>query len=388
MTARTPETDVPPLYHRDCRHFTGYKPCVFGRPCEGCPEYAPVRTDVLLINLDALGDVLRTTALLPAIHRAHAGARITWLTRPRAAALLDGNPLVDRVLHLGPEAIVELASRRFDLLLNVDKSRVAGALAVQIAAGERRGFGIDELGAIVPLNTEADYLYDTGLDDDLKFRINQKTEPEMLAEALGFAHAADPYSLHLSPDEASPGPRRKVGFNTGCSPLYPYKKLPLDTQAAAIEALSEQLGEPVLLLGGPEDTSRNAELARRLGPRVELTPTDQGLRRGAAEVDRCEVVVTGDSLGMHMAIALGKHVVAWFGLTCPQEIELYGRGVKVLADVGCAPCWKRGCELEPKCFDRVEAQWLVDATLACLAARASGGEVAEAVVGGGWWRPG
>jgi ADP-heptose:LPS heptosyltransferase len=41
-------------------------------------------TEVLLINLDALGDVLRTTALVPAIRRALPGVRLTWLTDPRA----------------------------------------------------------------------------------------------------------------------------------------------------------------------------------------------------------------------------------------------------------------------------------------------------------------
>ena len=52
-------------------------------------------------------------------------------------------------------------------------------------------------------------------------------------------------------------------------------------------------------------------------------------------MNRCDVVISGDSLGMHMAIALSKHVVAWFGPTSPQEIDLYDRGVKLLADRLC-----------------------------------------------------
>ena len=193
-----------------------------------------------------------------------------------------------------------------------------------------------------------------------------------------------PTPFTLAPGELARGPRRKVGFNTGCSPLYPYKKLPLDVQAAAIEALD--LDEPVLLLGGPEDTERNTSLAECLGARVELTPTTGGLRRGAAEVSRCEVVVTGDSLGMHLAIALGVHVVAWFGPTCPQEIELFGRGIKLLGEVGCAPCWKRSCDEAPKCFDQVSPALIAEATHHALAARARA-EHLDGVRGGGWWRP-
>ncbi len=374
-----------PLFHTDCRLFDGYRPCVHKRPCEGCPHHDPVAAEVLLINLDALGDVLRTTAVLPAIRRAWPGARITWLTRPRAAALLVGNPLVDRVLSLSPDAVWELQARHFDVLLCADKSRVAGALAARLSADDKRGFAVDAQGVIVPLNAAADTLYALGLDDDRKFRHNTLPETRLLAEAFGLSWARDPYSLVLADDEAAPGPRRRVGFNTGCSPAYPYKKLPLSVQAAAIAALSDSVGEPVLLLGGPEDADRNAALAHQLGDRVDPGTTGGGLRRGAAEVDRCEVVVTGDTLGMHLAIALGKHVVAWFGPTCPQEIDLYGRGVKLLADVGCAPCWRPTCDRSPKCFDRVDPAWIVDAVHDCLAARREGRPLDD--VRGAAWAP-
>jgi heptosyltransferase-2 len=371
------------LFHTDCRFFSGYKPCRFSRPCEGCSEHTPASPDILLINLDALGDVLRTTALLPAIRRDHPHARISWLTRPRAAELLVRNPLVDHVLPLGYESDVILRSRRYDLVLNADKSQVAGALAVQVQAGERRGFGIDSSGAIVVLNPEAEHLYHLGLDDQLKFRENQRTEQDLLAEALGFEHQADGYTLVLGAGEGACGPRRKVGFNTGCSMAYPHKKLSLEVQAEAIRSISDVLCEPVLLLGGPEDRERNTALVKELGDMAEFSPTDQGIRRGAAEVDRCDVVVTGDSLGMHMAIALDKHVVAWFGPTCPQEIDLYGRGVKLLADVACAPCWKPECEEPTMCWDKVAPEWITTAVQDCLAARADGESIDE-VRGGRW----
>lgn len=370
----------------DCRWFTGYKPCRFRRPCPGCPHYAPVRTEILLINLDALGDVLRTTAVLSPIYRQWPNARLTWLTRPRAVALIEDHPLVDQVIPWNVDAMASLPARRFDVLLNVDKSAVAGGLAVRLNAGERRGFGIDERGVIVPLNPEARYLYETGLDDDLKFRRNQKTEPQMLCEAFGLLYQRDHYTLHLPETLPAAGPRRAVGFNTGCSPLYPYKKLPLAIQAEAIRMLHAVLKDPILLLGGPEDEARNRSLHAELGDLVELTPTGGGLKVGASHVNRCDVVVSGDSLGMHMAVALQKHAVVWFGVTCPQEIDLYGRGVKILSDVRCAPCWKQRCKRTPKCFDQVDPSWIVEGVLSCLDARRAGRWIDD-VIGADWWRP-
>ena len=96
-------------------------------------------------------------------------------------------------------------------------------------------------------------------------------------------------------------------------------------------------------------------------------------------------MVTGDSLGMHMAIALKKHVVAWFGPTSPQEIDLYERGVKILADVGCAPCWKSSCDVLHPCRDRVRPEWIADAVDSCLHSRTTGQALND--VRGAVWMP-
>jgi ADP-heptose:LPS heptosyltransferase len=371
--------------HRtDCRFFTGYRPCRYGGQCVGCDKHRPIELDILLINLDALGDVLRTTALLPAIRRQAPNARITWLTRPRALPLLEGNPDVDRVLSLGVEADILLRSLTFDVVLNADKSMTAGALAMQVNARERRGFGIDPTGAIIPLNSSAQHLYNMGLDDALKFHGNQRTAPDLLAEALGFEHRRDGYVLKLEHSEV--GPPRRVGFNTGCGPKWPLKKLSLDVTEASVRQIAAITGEPILLLGGPEDRDDHRSLAQRLGSLVERTPLDRGLRHGAAQVDRCDVVVTGDSLGMHMAIALDKHVVAWFGPTSPQEIDLYDRGVKVLADVQCAPCWKPACPETIPCRERVRPDWISRAVTDCLTHRDAGVLIDE-VRGANWAAP-
>ena len=191
------------------------------------------------------------------------------------------------------------------------------------------------------------------------------------------------YTLVLRPDEQAVGPSRLVGFNTGCSLAYPHKKLPLSVQAQAIRQVVAHTDEPVLLLGGPEDTERNAALVSELGDMVENSPSEAGIRAGAAQVGRCDVVVTGDSLGMHMAIAQDKHVVAWFGPTCPQEIDVYGRGVKLLADVDCAPCWKPQCDRPTMCWDTVAPEWISQAVEDCLSARAAGRPINE-VRGGAW----
>ncbi len=359
-------------YAADCRHFNGYKPCRFKRLCGGCPHYAPTDTRILLINLDAMGDVVRTTALLPALKRKYPESHITWLTLKPCGPILENNPLVDEVLFYGPEITLELEPRTFEVVCNVDKSRRSGAVAQRVRAHERFGFGINEWGAIVPLNLEAGYQYQTGLDDELKFFGNRKNEQHMLAETMAVEYRRDRYVLELADAERQFVAERRrqwgldgavvVGLNTGCSELFPYKKLPVEAQAQLAGELVRRHPEvKVVLLGGPEDRERNPEIARLTEIAVVQTPCDEGLRRGILYTDLADVVVSGDSLGMHLAIGRGKRVVGWFGLSCDQEIDFYDRGEAVLADVSCRPCWRRECAEPVKCFERVDLETMIAA---------------------------
>src|SRR5262245_32230140 len=107
---------------RDCRHVQWDRPCrphkQRGKVCDTCDEYAPVRHRVLVVKLAATGDVLRTTAFLPAIHAAWPQARVTWVTAPAAADLFTGNPLVDEVLTTGDAVTTaKLGTEEFDVVL-------------------------------------------------------------------------------------------------------------------------------------------------------------------------------------------------------------------------------------------------------------------------------
>ena len=70
-----------------------------------------------------------------------------------------------------------------------------------------------------------------------------------------------------------------------------------------------------------------------------------------ALVDLCDVVVTGDTLPIHVAAGLGKKVVGLFGPTSAREIDLYGRGVKLAGEVDCLCCYRGSCSRRPTCME-------------------------------------
>jgi ADP-heptose:LPS heptosyltransferase len=378
---------LPGIEGIDCRYFNGYKPCFPGVDCtSSCALLAPMGTRVLIINLDAMGDVLMTTAQLPGIRRDFPQSHVTWLTRTNAAPLLAGNPLVDRVITWNDENRLVLKQQRFDVVMNGDKSEQSCAFTRSLNCGDVRGFTLSDRGQIIAANPEAEYNFRLGLDDHLKFRVNQRTGQDILAETWKLSYRRDDYILELTEDErrfcevkASEwglAGKTVVGFNTGCSELYPNKKMTVEQHAEIIGRLASRGNFAFLLLGGREDEERNsriAGLARASGAPATATPTGEGLRRGICYENLADIVLTGDSLGMHIAIGLKKHVLAWFGLSCWSEIDLYDRGRKFFrGDLDCSPCWKRVCPKNLECISGIDIDAIIESVLAyehALAAR-------------------
>ena len=357
----------------DCKYFNGYKPCEFKRICNGCSHYEPMGKRLLVVHLGAMGAVLASTAILPVLKKKYPRSQISWLTEKASLPLLENNPFIDRLLCFDNDSVSALLSEKFDYLLSADKESGPASLASRLKATQKHGFGWSEQGNVLPLSERARYSFELGLDDELKFKRNTKSLPQLFTELGGLRWRGEEYVLELSSEERAAGEeyrRRKgikagdfvVGFNTGCAELFPYKKLSLKRHVEVIRLLLREVkGVKVLLLGGRSETRRNREIAAPFRGKVIQTPTEEGLRAGIVYEDCCHLVVSGDSLGMHIAIALRKLVVAWFGLTCEQEIELYGRGEKLLSEVSCRPCWRRECEEKVKCFDKVSAQDIVKA---------------------------
>ncbi len=370
---RKPGRKLSGIRPSECKNFTGYRPCFPDVICvEKCQSPSPRGTKILLINLEAMGNVLLATTLLKPLKRKFPVSTIYWITLGNAGPLLEMNPFVEKVFIWEPENWMRLQAMDFDIVINLDKSTRAGAFVKSLTARKKLGYGIDGNGCIIPLNREATYNYRLGLDDNLKFRVNQKSASQLLAEAVALHYQRDEYVFNLSVEELNfcrqyreelkIGERLVVGFNTGCSILYPNKKMTLDQHVLLIEQLSKRENIRLLLLGGPEDTVRNAEIMRRVGGKVISTPTTEGVRRGVCYINLCDLIISGDSFGMHAAIALKKHVLVWFGVSCPQEIDLFGRGMKFVPEgLSCSPCWKKACPYNLECIQMIDLDGIVRA---------------------------
>ncbi len=363
-----------------CKRFSGYKPCFPDHDCweNGCKDNIPIGIKILIINLDAMGDVLMTTAQLPALKRKFPESTIYWITEENSTALLYNNHLVDHVYAFDAESILILNQMHFDYVMNVDKSQRSCALLNSIDGKNKLGFGLNPDGKIIPVNEGAYYNYQLGMDDHFKFKVNQRTGQDYLAETFELDYKRDEYVFNFTEEELSFIKEYKkavgispndfvVGFNTGCSNLYPNKKMRIDQHIYLIDKLLG-INKPVLpsgsykiaLFGGPEDTERNNKIYTEFWGKIIDTPTTHGLRKGACYESIADIVITGDSFGMHLAIALKKYVLAWFGVSCWSEIDLYDRGIKLFQnDLFCSPCWKKECPYNLECISMIDLDGMI-----------------------------
>ena len=117
----------------------------------------------------------------------------------------------------------------------------------------------------------------------------------------------------------------------------------------------------LLLLGGPEETEIIGQLKKEYNFLFD-TGCDNSLLEFAAIVDLCDLVITADTLALHIATALNKKIVALFGPTSVSEIELYGRGIKLSSPDGCNCFYRKYCSEEISCMEKITSDMVVEAT--------------------------
>jgi heptosyltransferase-2 len=350
----------------DCRFFVGDRPCKWhkatGVLCT-CDHFQRVEERLLIIKLDAMGDVLRTTALLPALAERHPSASITWVTRRESRPLLERNPYVTEILDYGEDALLQLRVRQFDRVINLDAGKTSAALATAANSTIKDGFVLDLRGYVQPTNSAARAWLEMGLFDDLK-REGTRTYQEMMADIIGLPGCRHRYVLHLSDEERERGRshlcklgidfcRPIIGLNTGAGRRWELKQWREEGYLELIARLSRKRPAQFVLLGGPEERERHQRLAARCAVPLIDVGCNNPVRHFASVVGSCDLVVTGDTLAMHLSLALNRRTIVLFGPTSATEIDLYGLGEKIVPKMDCLACYKSRCDFVPNCMDLI-----------------------------------
>lgn len=153
-----------------------------------------------------------------------------------------------------------------------------------------------------------------------------------------------------------------IGLNTGAGSRWKRKTWEEEEFVNLIHLIQTKLGASILLLGGIEERPRNRRIFLRSTPgKIIDGEGAHPLRPFASLINQCSLVVTGDTLAMHMAVALKKKVVAIFGPTSQSEVDLAGKGLKVSAEMDCLGCYLTNCQKDPHCMNSLKAEKVFEA---------------------------
>jgi ADP-heptose:LPS heptosyltransferase len=358
----------------DCKYFPGDRPCVFnkrdGIKCDDCPHYETAAVRILIIKLDAVGDVLRTTCILHGLKDKYPKSEITWITRKDSCVLFENNKMVDRILPYDfTETVLHTLIEEFDIVINLDSASDSSALASAVKGKEKLGYGLDVKGKVFPFNPEAITWLEMGAFDDVKKK-NMRSFQDLMLEICKLKTEKKNIVLELSKSEIefarsfavqcklnSQSP--KIGLNTGASGRWQFKQWTLEGFEGLIKRLLEKTDSTILLYGGPLEKDRNAYLTKINPKRIINTGTENSLREFFALVSLSDIFVTGDTLALHAATALKKKTIALFGPTSAAEIDSYnGQIVKVQSELDCLVCYKPRCDFNPNCMNSITPEKL------------------------------
>lgn len=361
------------MLKNDCSNFKGDRPCSYNKDdgimCNNCNYYQPILFRILIVKLDAIGDVLRTTSILKPLKKKYPECYIEWCTKQNASDLFKNNSLVNEVITIEDDAFFRISAEEYDVVINLDTSKLSSAIAAAAKAKEKFGFILNKKGYVEATSPKANIWLEMSAFDSFK-KLNVKSYQKIMYEILGFNSMIERPIIQISQNiklkianrdfaKSLNSSKPVIGLNVGIGTKWPSKGWPLKNWEELIKLLARN-DNNLLLLGGPEEVNVVKYLTKKYKFLID-TGCDNSLLEFAAIVDLCDLVVTADSLALHMATALDKKIIALFGPTSISEIELYGKGIKLRATSECKCFYRKYCMEEVSCMEKIHVTKVMEA---------------------------
>jgi ADP-heptose:LPS heptosyltransferase len=371
---------------------------------------------VLVVNLTRFGDLLQTGPTIEGLKEQHPGCHVTVVVEHNFAEVVRGLPGVDRIheldldalgrllladdlraaYHTVDDAVSALRAERFDLALNYSSSRMSAVLLRLIGVPDTRGWTMTTDGfrlishpwsrlfsASCLVRRQAPF----NLVDYYKRVAGVTRGPRRLRYEVPAAAR-----IRIAERLAAAGVQTDtplVGLQLGASKAV--RRWPAASFVGVARALQVRLGARVVLCGGNGDRAVAEEITAAVGDLAIDLCGRTSIGELGALLERTDVLVTGDTGPMHMAVAVGTPVVSlFFGPALPFDTGPYGEDhVCLHADVACAPCDHNVTCLQPFCRETLSPEAVADAVVARRAGDWAAIDAAAARWSGfGWYRTG
>jgi heptosyltransferase I len=328
---------------------------------------------ILLIKLSAIGDVVQTLPVLEAIKKIYPDSEITWVVEEAAAGILEGHPLIDRLLISRRKAwlkmlrspltagrgagdiigfIRDLRSMEYDIAIDFQGLLKSGVL-IGLARATRK-IGFDR-------TRELSYLF---LNERLPAYDIEKHALLRYLDVARYLGAGDPSPACTLPiaREVSAIKKKIEGMNLKDRPLvainpvarWNTKLWPERSLAELADRLVKERKAVVIFTGSPEDRAVNDRIISLMSETAVNWAGETTLKELAALASLADLFISTDTGPMHLAAAAGAKVLALFGPTAPWRTGPYGPShVVVRTGIVCSPCFQRKCEIGARCMEGI-----------------------------------
>ena len=339
--------------------------------------------NILVIQLRQIGDIVLTTPLLRLLRSTYPDARLTFLTEPPGAELLQGHPAVDeivvyhRIRHRGFHNLLsyfrevlrmqrEVRRRRFDLI--IDLLGNPGTAIITLLSGSPVRVGLD-----TPFRRCAYTIIVPRIPNDRRYSALQKLD---FLTSLGTDTSGVSVTTDLYPSDTAIATIERRLFECHIAPsdhlvlLCPTSPMPCrrwtpEGFARLGDLLTEQCSSRVVLTAAPDEVAY-VEAVQSLMRTPTPIFSDLSLQEFAALCTKASVVVSNDSGAKHIAVAVGVSVVTIFG---PTDEEVWNpsdrkRYPVVRVEIPCARCGlKRDCPNGMRCMEGVGVERVMKVVL-------------------------
>lgn len=299
--------------------------------------------NILIIKHGALGDVIRTSYFLPGLKEKYKNSRIFWYTSEVAIPLLDENSLIDCLFH-NKNSIDVLKNNKFDCVISLDDEREILRTLYENKIDVHYGAFFD--GDRTTYTQNSNVWFDMGLlskhgkkrADFLK-KANTFEHNEIFSRILDIKIAKPFLEININKNKSMNNFNNNyfnIGFNPGSGGRWPSKKIKIKEAINLVNLLEKTKVNnkfiKIHMLGGKDEK----ELIRSIikgskNANIIDTGHNNSLKDFAKIISLLDLVVSSDSLALHLSIAQGIKNISFFAPTSAAEIGVFNNGIKIIS---------------------------------------------------------
>ncbi len=310
---------------------------------------------IAIIKPSALGDIAHTLPVLSALRQQFPLAHISWVVNKSYAPILEGHPDLSEIVSFDRGALRqnwlsggiafarflrELRQRRFDLVIDLQGLFRTGLMTRASGAPVRIGLASARESAFLAYTHRIDDRTGVTLAVDRYWRV---------VEALGNTPPTKQFHVPVQPIarawasltlNALPRPWLAVGVGS----RWLTKRWPPEHFASLVNRAQQQFGGAAILVGAPEEAALAEHAANLIvGPKIQLTGKTT-LPQLVALLAESDVMIANDTGPLHLAVALGRPVVAPYTCTLVERTGPYGQLAQAVeTTVACKGSYLKTC---------------------------------------------